>query len=183
MVISDDSTNSFVSGLLPGTKAWIGGHRQSSESKTHKFWMNQDYYKYQARTSFEWVDGTSWSYTNWFNGKPDNIDEKCVETNFEIEGKWNDEMCEKKRSFVCETPSSNIFIYKKCNYELICLDPNPQKFSESTNMQIIMDNGTIKTGIFQNEYDSKSFLDLATNSANRNEIFCCKRGKFVKNHF
>ena len=109
MVISEDSTNSYVSGLLPGTKAWIGGHRQSSKSKTHKFWINQNYY----RTSFEWVDGTPWSYTNWFNGKPDNIDEKCVETNFEIEEKWNDEMCEKKRSFVCETLSSNISNYKK----------------------------------------------------------------------
>ena len=87
--------------------------------------------------------------------------------------------CTEKKDLLFAKPLQVIFlITKKCKYELICLDPNPQKFSESTNMQVIMDNGTIKTGIFQNEYDSKSFLDLATNSTNRYEIFCCKRGNF-----
>ena len=74
---------------------------------------------------FSWTDGTSWDYSNWAYGKPDNHHgtENCVNmyANIHVQngtmGQWNDFPCKDHRSrFVCSksigsaitTSSSNL---------------------------------------------------------------------------
>jgi len=59
------------------TSCWIGAYRESS--------------------SFNWTDGTSWDYTNWASGKPDNDDCARLKTS----GQWNDNECTKTKKALC----------------------------------------------------------------------------------
>ena len=64
---------------------WIGLHC-----------MDNDQY------DFEWTDGTSWDYTNWNSGEPNNwwnTNEDCVHT--KSSGKWNDNTCSTNKKALC----------------------------------------------------------------------------------
>jgi C-type mannose receptor len=57
---------------------------------------------------WQWTDGSPMSYQNWDWGQPENfddniggIDEDCTMIMAKT-GKWHDELCSKKRAFICE---------------------------------------------------------------------------------
>ncbi|XP_043937031.1 lectin-like [Protopterus annectens] len=57
---------------------------------------------------FIWTDGSTWNYTNWKSGQPDNDNshgkEACAEmyTENDYAGKWNDNYCGHKNVFICQ---------------------------------------------------------------------------------
>ncbi|CAC5386736.1 unnamed protein product [Mytilus coruscus] len=62
---------------------------------------------------FDWVDGSPFSYTNWYQSddplvptEPSTEDEECVNIFMEPEkfGYWNDDLCGKEYFFMCEGP-------------------------------------------------------------------------------
>ncbi|KAG9345584.1 hypothetical protein JZ751_008728 [Albula glossodonta] len=52
---------------------------------------------------FVWTDGSPWNFQMWVPGQPDNTQNKedCVEMNWGNNGKWNDDRCHLKKTFVC----------------------------------------------------------------------------------
>ncbi|KAG7462039.1 hypothetical protein MATL_G00198470 [Megalops atlanticus] len=52
---------------------------------------------------FIWTDGSPWNYKAWVPGQPDNTNnvEDCVEMNWSYAGKWNDNACSRRKSYVC----------------------------------------------------------------------------------
>ena len=66
-------------------RTWIGLHR---DPKNKSRWL--------------WVDGSYVTYTNWYNGEPNdnNGEEDCVEMS--STGKWNDQNCNDSVSYICE---------------------------------------------------------------------------------
>ena len=73
-------------------------------SKSKKVWIGlQDT---EVEGTWEWTDKTSVDYTYFRDGEPNNGQfffevENCVELDG-YDGRWNDEQCSSKRSFVCE---------------------------------------------------------------------------------
>ncbi|XP_036375368.1 uncharacterized protein LOC118771466 [Megalops cyprinoides] len=55
------------------------------------------------RDPWKWSDQSSSSFRYWMTGEPNNNvgREKCVEMWFGHSGRWNDEYCESKRTFIC----------------------------------------------------------------------------------
>ena len=96
--ISGKDINDFI-GKLAGAYSWIGGYRTGLKN-----------------TDFAWFDGSSWDYTNWSRGNPDNdvnnpgtqsskkIIQGCVVTNHG-QGLWDDIGCFSKRQFTCQSES------------------------------------------------------------------------------
>ncbi|CAH1796015.1 unnamed protein product [Owenia fusiformis] len=82
----------FVNALLQvgaasgGLAFWIGANDRDLEG------------------GWQWSDGSPFRYWNWNNGEPNNANtgEHCVETNVNIEGRWNDHDCERKFSYLCK---------------------------------------------------------------------------------
>ncbi|XP_032365691.1 C-type lectin BfL-1 [Etheostoma spectabile] len=60
-----------------------------------------DFYKHNYR--FVWTDDSSFGYTNWAGGQPDNARrrEHCVEMNYWDWGLWNDANCNENKPYVC----------------------------------------------------------------------------------
>ena len=53
--------------------------------------------------AYKWVDGSIYNYANWEFGQPNdyNRQENCVGL-IGYRGKWNDQHCQTKASFVCK---------------------------------------------------------------------------------
>ena len=87
--IPDITTNNFIS-IFTTEELWLGGKRLEDDP-----------------SSWGWTDGTAWSFTNWYEGKPNSKSQKCLVTNFKYEvgaGKWDDRFCDQEKSFVCQQP-------------------------------------------------------------------------------
>ncbi|KAF4077177.1 hypothetical protein AMELA_G00205040 [Ameiurus melas] len=127
-VIDDINENEFVASYLRDVShaAWIGLSDRLHEGK------------------FAWSDGVSpVLFTNWADKEPNNNEgeEHCVSMahNHRVTGRWNDEKCDEKRSWVCykkkssslppppptSSPCHSDYIswYKNC-YKLV-LEPKP----------------------------------------------------------
>ena len=70
--VSDSKTSSFLTSLTRET-SWIGGYRSGS--------------------TWRWIDGSIWSYTDWSNGNPNNYGGVQDKTTFNWGGvgKWDDD--------------------------------------------------------------------------------------------
>ncbi len=61
---------------------------------------------------WRWEDGSTWSYTNWYTGEPNNANggEHCLaiysDSNPNISGKWNDGPCRTILPFLCGSPGA-----------------------------------------------------------------------------
>jgi len=56
----------------------------------------------QEEGTFEWSDGSSWDYSAWRSGEPNNNgNQDCLVGNWE-DLKWDDDDCEKKKMFLCK---------------------------------------------------------------------------------
>ncbi|KAJ7362188.1 hypothetical protein OS493_013284, partial [Desmophyllum pertusum] len=52
-----------------------------------------------------WVDGTRPTYTYWYTGEPNNVQEECAYMYEKVQGwKWNDGRCTGSLPYICETP-------------------------------------------------------------------------------
>ena len=90
-VPSTEQLNDFISTNFSNSLLWVGGQRKNGSS------------------DFEWVDGSSFNFTNWAPGEPSNeTNENCLLTNFGKAKHWNDEICDGTKpffsfaSFVCQ---------------------------------------------------------------------------------
>ena len=83
--IGDNATNMFLSRMINGKQAWVGG-QQDNENQ------------------WSWTDGRNWNYTNWATNQPNNGggDQKYISTNFRDNGKWNDNNGNSERQFLCQ---------------------------------------------------------------------------------
>ena len=67
---------------------WVGGQRQYN--------------------GFQWVDGTSFDFDNWYMSQPDNQggNENCLQVHAnpgqDWHDKWSDAPCDEKRNFICK---------------------------------------------------------------------------------
>ena len=52
--------------------------------------------------TWEWSDGTSWSFTNWASGEPSHVEEECACQRNTGEGTWNDQPCFALKAFICQ---------------------------------------------------------------------------------
>ncbi|KTF88117.1 hypothetical protein cypCar_00026293 [Cyprinus carpio] len=78
--------NDFLMSLLPSssTHIWVGVHDGEQEGQ----WL--------------WSDGTSYDYTNWCAGEPNNAGvENCMDINWTSNRCWNDLPCSYQISYVC----------------------------------------------------------------------------------
>jgi len=87
--ITSAEENTLVTNTAGDTEnTWIGAHDIGAEN------------------TFEWTDGTSWSYTNWRENHPNNGgtdgNQDCV--SMTTAGEWDDVACGSERQFICEKP-------------------------------------------------------------------------------
>ncbi|XP_051787822.1 lectin-like isoform X3 [Erpetoichthys calabaricus] len=82
--------NQFITSLIrsrdsSGPSSWLGGSNCVRTSS----WL--------------WTDGSQWDFTNWNPFEPNNVggNEKCFNTNFMVQGGWNDIDCSNQYPFVC----------------------------------------------------------------------------------
>ncbi|XP_048052862.1 lectin-like [Megalobrama amblycephala] len=77
----------IVSKFNPGNlRIWLGGFEFFKSGK------------------FFWLDGSLWDYQVWTRGEPNHIytaTEECVEMNWKEVGRWNDDSCSAKKSYIC----------------------------------------------------------------------------------
>ena len=81
--IPDITTNNFIS-TFTTDELWLGGKRLEADPST-----------------WGWTDGTAWSFTNWYEGKPNSLSQECLVTNKGV-GQWDDRLCDDEKSFVCQ---------------------------------------------------------------------------------
>ena len=87
--VTNSETNSFLTSLTTET-SWIGGYRSGS--------------------TWRWIDGSSWGYTNWSSNNPDNYGgvQNKTSINWDGVGKWDDEGETKAYPFICRLGASEI---------------------------------------------------------------------------
>merc|ERR1719206_1007540 len=87
--IHSGEENAFVFELGGGTDLWIGAKWTGNE--------------------WEWEDKSSWGYTNWWFGEPNDPNkEPCIALWTDRESKWNDVWCTLTYSFVCKKDDGTV---------------------------------------------------------------------------
>ena len=84
-----------------------GAHLASIHSDEESAFLKRNYRSFfgllqRTNGNFEWTDGSSFKYTNWRAGEPNNKDgsESCGE--LYDNGDWNDLDCNDKLKYVCK---------------------------------------------------------------------------------
>jgi len=90
--VKNSNENSFLAKTFTNEIIWLGAKRVSG-------------------TSFQWEDGSEWSYSNWIPNEPNNHNkhEDCIVTNWYKPGQggWNDVDCNRLYNTVCQLPSGS----------------------------------------------------------------------------
>uniref|UniRef100_M9T1P0 Lectin-Cyl-1 n=1 Tax=Cylindrophis ruffus TaxID=186578 RepID=M9T1P0_CYLRU len=103
----------------------MGGHLASIHDEAESFQLFQYLFQYplifgnvwiglrdpHKRRNWEWSDGSSFNYTSWNQGEPNNLlyREYCVELwAWSKYVKWNDENCKSPRGFLCKYQLKNV---------------------------------------------------------------------------
>lgn len=75
-----------------------------SSASSAYFWIG--YTDALVEGSFGWASGSSFTYTNFNSGEPNNLfgNEDCVVMAYPISGHWNDWSCSNTATFLCESP-------------------------------------------------------------------------------
>jgi len=100
--VSDPAENEVVAGLAQdtGMELWIGAESYSNNS------------------NFTWVDGTTWSYTNWNTGEPNNDSgvENCL--HLLSTGFWNDaaNSSQNPRGYIIEAAPTKVVVDMETRY-------------------------------------------------------------------
>ena len=81
--ITNSETNSFLTTLIT-EEYWIGG------------------YKNMSFDSWEWSDGSSWGYTNWYSNQPNGRNETKLMLNKFTNGTWHDHLENATYPFICK---------------------------------------------------------------------------------
>ena len=75
---------SLVASLSPTQDFWIGGNDKDDP------------------TNFSWINGDTWSYTNWNKNQPNhNSNQDCVKVKKNI-GLWDDVSCNNAMLYCCQ---------------------------------------------------------------------------------
>ena len=97
--IGDDATNMFLSTMMSGKEAWIGGQQDDVGV-------------------WSWSDGRTFNFTAWATNQPNNGggNQKFISTNFDADGKWNDINGNSERKSVCQYYTGTVYeiIMKLC---------------------------------------------------------------------
>ncbi len=84
VIINDAQENNFVKSIFQLDAAWIGLSRN------------------RPANTFNWVDGSGLTYTNWYPGQPNNFNNKQDYVEILKNGQWNDQDNDKKREYIVE---------------------------------------------------------------------------------
>ena len=82
--VTTEGENDFLT-TLTQERAFIGGYKDDTDS-------------------WQWSDGSTWDYTNWSTGQPDDAQgmQGYVVINYKTEGPWDDEWYTATYPFICE---------------------------------------------------------------------------------
>lgn len=90
--ITDRSTQDFVYGLKGTPYSWIGGYRVDG--------------------AWNWSDGSSWNYTNWSRGEPNNYRGRDDYVAMRRHGAWIDTRDDFDFSFLCQYPPVGMKVFE-----------------------------------------------------------------------
>uniref|UniRef100_A0A7S1BT32 C-type lectin domain-containing protein n=1 Tax=Corethron hystrix TaxID=216773 RepID=A0A7S1BT32_9STRA len=88
-------TRTFFTNLKEISSFWIGGKRLSGSSGTDG-----------SVTGWRWLDGTTWGYTNWHFGEPNNYLKEEKYLKMYLGGYWNDESKSQQAALYKRVPSN-----------------------------------------------------------------------------
>jgi len=89
-IINNAQENAFLANLLTIQGAYIGLSDSATEG------------------TFQWVDGSGLSYTNWYPGQPNNYQDFQDFVELLSDGQWNDQYNNKALEYIMEIPASCI---------------------------------------------------------------------------
>ncbi|KAK9981240.1 hypothetical protein ABG768_000793 [Culter alburnus] len=72
-------------------------HLKNINSNNQRVWLGG--FRLFQTDKFRWTDGSYWDYESWVPGEPKQ--EECVEMNWNVTGKWNDDHCKVAKSYFC----------------------------------------------------------------------------------
>ena len=87
VVINSKAEQQAIGSIIPNNQnSWIGLYRNPKD-----------------KSRFLWVDGSPVSYTYWYRGEPNSLQEECVHMNSQAYSlRWNDLRCTYKLPYLCE---------------------------------------------------------------------------------
>ena len=109
------------------------------DSNNYRVWIG--FTNLLSSDNYEWVDGSAVTYTNWYNGEPNNVNDRehCGEIRSKYGGQWNDEGCDRYTAdgFVCNPIGSNSYSFENGQ----SIDTNSQSYKNKK--ILIKDNNNI----------------------------------------